>query len=322
MRSFLTGIAGFAGSHLAERLLARGDAVAGLVRDAAPRPNLAAIEDRVRLFEADLLDVDRLAAALAEARPERIFHLAALAAPQHSFADPLGYFRVNALGTAALLAAIERAGLAGAVRVLVVSSGDAYGRSAGPGPIAEDAPLRPISPYAASKAAAEAASIAAHEGGGIAVVRVRAFNHTGARQEADFAAGAFARQIALAEAGRAPPEVRVGRLEAVRDFSHVEDVVEAYAALAERGAPGEVYNVGSGRGVRIGAVLDGLLARARRPLAVVDDPARRRPADIPVLVADTRRLAAAGCFGPRRTLGEALDALLGWWRARVAAGAC
>ncbi len=315
--AFITGIAGFAGSHLAERLLASGTRVAGLVRGDGPWPNLAAIESSVRLYRGDLLDLDRVAAALASARPATIFHLAGLAAPARSFDDPLAFFRANTLGTATLLEAIARAGIGGSARVVVVSSAEAYGRAAGDGPVAEDAPLRPVSPYGASKAAAEAAATAAFEGRGIAVLVARAFNHTGPRQQPDFAAAAFARQIALAEAGLAPPEVRAGRLDAVRDYAHVEDVVMAYAALGERGRPGRAYNVGSGRGVRISEVLERLIARATVPIRVVEDPARLRPVEIPHLVADPGRLRSEVGVALERPLDEALAALLDDWRRRV-----
>jgi GDP-4-dehydro-6-deoxy-D-mannose reductase len=315
MTAFITGIAGFAGSHLAEHLLARGVRVAGLAHSEHPTRNLAGLAGRVEAHTGDLLDLERLTAILAEVRPERIFHLAALAAPRLSFQDPLAFHRVNALGTATLVLAIERAKLDG-TRVLVVSSGEVYGRAAVV-PTPEDAPLRPVSPYGASKAAAEQIAIAAFEGRGLAVVRARAFNHTGARQEPDFAAAAFARQIALAEAGQASPEVRVGRLDAVREFGHVEDVVGAYAALLERGRPGEVYNVGTGRGIPVGEALERLVRLARRPVAIVDDPARYRPAEIPRLVAEPRRLAEEVGVRLARPLDDALGALLASWRERV-----
>lgn len=315
MTSFITGIAGFAGSHLAEHLLARGDRVAGLLHAEYHTRNIAHLAGKIEAHTGDLLDLERLAAILAELRPERIFHLAGLASPRLSFQDPLAFYRVNAIGTATLVAAIGRAKL-DAARILVVSSAEVYGRAAVV-PTPEDAPLRPISPYGASKAAAEAIAISAFEGQGLAALRARAFNHTGARQEADFAAAAFARQVALAEAGHAPPEIRVGRLDAIREFCHVEDVVAAYAAVLERGRAGEVYNVGSGRGVPVAAVLERLLARARRPVAVVDDPARHRPAEISTLVADTRRLTGEiGCT-LARPMEDALEALLEYWRRRV-----
>jgi GDP-4-dehydro-6-deoxy-D-mannose reductase len=292
--------------------------VTGLVHGDGPWPNLAAIETSIRLYAGDILDLERLTALLRDARPQRIFHLAGLAATRLSFDDPLGFFRVNALGTATLLEAVWRAGLCDA-RVLVVSTGEAYGRSAGLDPVPEEAPLRPITPYGASKAAAEAAATASFEGRGLAVVRARAFNHTGARQDADFAPAAFARQIALAEAGLGPREVKVGRLDTVRDFSHVSDVVAAYATLLDRGRPGEVYNVGSGRGTTIAAVLETLIALSSAEIRVVVDPGRKRPADMPHLVADVRRIAALGVRN-ERTIRDALEALIDSWRRRVRAG--
>ncbi len=319
-RALVTGVAGFAGSHLAEHLLAIGDEVEGVLLHAtAAHPNLDALGGRVRLRAADVTDADGLCAALEAARPERIYHLAGFASPRLSFEDPLGCYRVNAIGTAALFEALRRLGAR--PRVLVVSSGEVYGRAgagAGGRPIAEDAPLRPISPYGASKVAAEMAAIAAFECYAIPSIRARAFNHVGARQDPAFAPPAFARQVALAEAGRQPPEIRAGNLTPVRDLSDVRDVVRAYRALAERGAPGEVYNVASGRGIAIRDFLERLIARARVPLRIVEDPALHRPADIDALVGDPARLArATGIALGERPLDDTIEALLEDWRRRV-----
>ena len=313
-RALITGIAGFAGSHLAEHLLAEGDEVAGLVLDPAPSPNLAAIAGRVKLIPGDLTDPAAVAAALDHAAPDLVYHLAGFASPRLSVADPLACYRVNAMGTAVLLDAMRRSGAR--PRVLVVSSGEVYGR-AGPGPIPETAPLRPMSPYGASKAAAEMIALAAFASDGIPTIRARSFNHTGPRQEPVFAGPAFARQIAEAEAGLRPRELRVGNLAPVREMSNVRDVVRAYRLILSRGTPGEAYNVASGLGTTIRGFLDRLLERARVPLAVTEDPALFRAAEIDSLVGDPARLIAATGFRPTTPISETAAAVLDDWRART-----
>ena len=318
-RAFITGIAGFAGSHLAELLVARGDEVHGLVRPGEPTGNLASIEGRLQLATADICDLERLAEALARSRPEYVYHLAGFAATGRSFSDPLAVYRVNALGTAALFEAIRS--LALRPRVLVVGSAESYGRVEPSGPIAEETPLRPVSPYGASKAAAEMIAIAAFEGTGIDTIRVRAFNHTGARQAIEFAAPAFAKQVVEAEAGMRPPTIHVGNLRTIRDVSDVRDVVRAYAALIERGRPGDVYNVGSGRGIRMADLLAMIVSRSRVRVTIVEDPSRTRPVDIPSLVASVKKLEAATGLACETPLEATIDYLLQGLRSSTLGGA-
>jgi GDP-4-dehydro-6-deoxy-D-mannose reductase len=315
-RALITGIAGFAGGHLAEHLLASGDEVFGLTRAEDPPAALAAagLGERIPLVHADVTDADAVQAALERATPERIYHLAGFSSPRLSYEDPLGCYRTNILGTAALLEAVRRSGAR--PRVLVVSSAEIYG-NAGPGPIAEEAPLRPLTPYGASKAGCEAISHAAVAAFGIPAVIARPFNHIGPRQAAAFAAPSFAKQIAEAEVGRGPHEIRVGNLTPIRDLSDVRDVVRAYRLLAEGGLPGEAYNIGSGQGVSVRALLDRLVALARVPLRVVEDAARFKPADIPCLVSNPARLVALTGFKPTRPLEETLAIIVEDWRRRV-----
>ncbi len=316
--TLITGVTGFAGSHLAGRLLAGGESVVGLARGTGGEGGRR-LDPRVVFRAADVRDIDAVAALLAEARPERVFHLAGQASPRRSFEDPLGTHEANYLGTAALLAAVRRSGMR--PRVLFASSAECYGASAADftdRAMPEETPLRPLSPYGASKAAAEILCALETRTGGTPVVCVRSFNHTGAGQTGDLVGPSFARQVAEAEAGLRPPEIRVGNLDGVRDFSDVRDVVAAYDRILDRGEPGAVYNVCSGRPVVMRSFLERLLALARVPIRVVHDPARARPVETPRLVGDPARLRAATGLTFETPLEETLGALLESWRERVA----
>jgi len=183
-------------------------------------------------------------------------------------------------------------------------------------PLGEDAVLAPASPYALSKLAQEELARRAVEEDGLDVVLTRSFNHTGPRQTAAYAAPSMARQIALIEAGAMEPVIRVGNLEARRDLSDVRDVVRAYAALMESGVRGVIYNVGSGTSRTIRAVLDALIARSKVPVRIESDPARMRPADVPVLTANCSRLEQATGWQPTISFDQMLDDLLEYWRSR------
>jgi GDP-4-dehydro-6-deoxy-D-mannose reductase len=255
-------------------------------------------------------------AAVVASRPDRVYHLAAQSSPHDSWRDPATTLRTNILGLAHLLEALRRE--APRARVLVVGSAEEYGQvPLERQPIAEDSELRPASPYAVSKVSQGFLALQYALGHGMALVRTRTFNHTGPGRGDGFAESSFARQIAEIEAGSRPPEIRVGNLEAVRDFSDVRDVVEAYAQLLEAGLPGEVYNVCSGRGVRIREVLDRLLALSEARIEVRVDPGRLRPADTPSLVGDPGRLRRATGWEPRVPLEQTLRDLLDDWRRRV-----
>lgn len=315
MRILVTGAGGFVGGHLL-RALARGPQpeLFGMVRDAK---GAAALPGVTRLV-ADMEDPAAVDAAAAAARPDRVYHLAAQSSPQDSWRDPAATLRPNVLGLSHLLEALRRQ--APAARVLVVGSAEEYGSvPLQAQPIGEDTPLRPASPYAVSKVAQGYLALQYALAHGMAVVRTRTFNHTGPGRGEGFAESSFARQIAEIEAGTRPPEILVGNLEAVRDFSDVRDVVAAYERLLEAGAPGEVYNVCSGQGVRIRELLERLLALSGVPITVRVDPERLRPVDTPSLVGDPARLHAATGWAPQLSLDATLRDLLEDWRRRVGA---
>ncbi len=315
MRVLVTGISGFVGQHLARALLARGHEVAGTyLEEGFALPGMPA--GRVALFHLDLraerarVDAD-LAAAVAAARPERIVHLAGLAHVGKSWQDIPGYYQVNVLGTEAVLDAVARAE-AGAP-VLLASSAEVYGVvPEGEQPIAESRPAAPVSPYALTKAAAERLVLAR---GGIVV---RQFNFIGPGQTAHFALPTFARQLAAIEAGRQPPQLAVGNLEARRDFVHVGDGAEALVQLVELGEPGGVYNVARGQAASIREALDLLLAAAGIEVETVLDERYLRQADIALLSGSAEPLRRLG-WSPQRSTADAVADLWQWTREQVAA---
>ena len=322
MRVFITGISGFAGVHLAAHLLAGGHEVRGSVSRRREVPGLATLAarhagfDPARLACVDLGDRAGLARALAEDAPERVFHLAGIAFVPRAGADIARTFAVNVLGTVHLLEAVQEA--APAARVLVVGSSDAYGAIAPEElPIGEDVPLRPVSVYGISKAAADMAAFQRWWASGLAVIRVRSFNHTGPGQSPDFVCADFARQLARIEAGMAPPVLRVGNLGAARDFSDVRDIVHGYALLMERGEPGAAYNLCSGAATTVGTIVEQLTAECRVRVEVIADTSRVRTREVPVIVGSAARAAALG-WAPAIPLRQTLRDLLAHWRRALA----
>ena len=317
MRVLITGATGFVGGWLAEEL-ARAEPQARLWGTAhgpaPPRP----LPDAVRVVPCDLGDPAAVRDVVALARPDRVFHLAGFASAAGG--DRERIFDVNVRATVGLLEALAEAG--GECRVLLASSGYVYGATERGRPAREDDAPRPVGVYAESKAAMEAA-VRPLAGAALRLTVTRSFNHTGPGQGPDFVVPAFARQIAGIERGEAEPVVRVGNLEARRDFLHVRDVVRAYRLLLDGGvaaADWRVVNVASGVPVAIRAVLDELTAQARVKVSVETDPARVRPSDMPECAGDPSRLAALTGWRAETSLAETLAETLDWWRARPAAG--
>jgi GDP-4-dehydro-6-deoxy-D-mannose reductase len=219
-----------------------------------------------------------------------------------------------------LLEAVRACGLDPIPRVVLVGSGVSYGNPSPEDlPVTERCPLRPNNPYAASKAAADLLGIQHALSYGSPVVVARPFNHAGPRQEDRYVLGSFARQVAEVERG-SRPRIEVGNLEVVRDFTDVRDIVRAYRLLAEHGRSGEVYNIGTGREVSLAAMLDTLRRLARSPVEVVVDPARVRPVDQPLLLADASKLRSHTGWGPRFSTEQTLLDMLDHWRSALDAG--
>jgi len=302
VRALITGVSGFVGRHLRTHLIDAGDDVFGCDREDG---------------SVDIGVLDSVRSTLEGVRPEVVYHLAGWSDVGGSWNAPVEVFRANAEGTLnVLLAAAEY----GVQRVVAVSSADVYGvvRESDL-PITEDTPLRPVTPYAASKVAADYLALQAWLGSGLPVLRVRAFNHLGPGQTPKFVAPALADRIARNELDGGT-EVPVGNLSARRDFTDVRDVVRAYRLLAEHGEPGEAYNVCSGLDVSIQELADRLLSMARHPMKLVHDPDLERPVDVPVLRGDAARLREATGWAPTIPLDQTLADLLDDLRARVSSG--
>jgi len=318
VRVLITGAGGFVAPHLVDLLHAEapGAAVYGTVR---PQTSVARGPGAgITLVEADLNDPASAASVMDEVEPDRIVHLAGQSSVHRSWIEPGGTLRTNVLGLVNLLDAVRARGLHPAV--LVVGSAEECG-SVGPAelPIDEDAPLRPSSPYAVSKVAQAALARLYGPAGAMKIVLTRTFHHTGPGRGEAFAESSFARQIAEIEAGLRPPVLRVGNLDAVRDYSDVRDVVRAYWMLLERGEDGATYNVCSGVGRTIRQLLDALLGLARARVEIRVDPTRLRPSDVPALVGSPARLRSATGWEPRIPLEKTLLDLLESWRERVSA---
>lgn len=315
MKLLVTGIAGFVGGHLVDYLRAEQPQARIIGLDSHPGPRVRQM--KVDVVAADMVDAAAVGDALGRVRPDAIIHLAAQSSPQLSWEDPAGTLRTNVLGLLNLLEGARAHDLS--PRVLVVGSAEEYGQvEAGDLPVPEEAPLRPLTPYAASKVAQGYLGLQYALSPGIPVVRTRTFHHTGPRRGEGFAESSFARQLAEIEKGRRQPVIEVGNLDAVRDFSDVRDVVRAYWGLVERGRPGAVYNVCSGRGVRMRELLDMLIGISGARVEVRVDPARLRPSDVPELVGDPSRIQADLGWSARIPLERSLADLLQYWRERVA----
>jgi len=311
----ITGIAGFVGSHLAERLSATGEVWGTYIGD--DLSNLEGIG--ANLVECDLLDAEKVRETIREIRPERVFHLAAQSLPSISFADPGATLKVNIFASLNLFEAMVEY-VPGAV-LLNIGSGDEYGEvDAAHLPVAETAELKPLNPYAVSKVTQDLLAFQYAKSKGLKAVRCRPFNHYGPRQADTFVCSSFARQIAEIEAGVAEEKVlKVGNLDAAKDFLYVGDVVRAYELLVEKGEYGSVYNVCSGYAVKIRTILDTLLSLSGERIELVQDIGKKRPTDTVALYGDRARLTALG-WEPAFSLEDGLSGLLAYWRKKVAAG--
>jgi len=314
VRVLITGVSGFVGGHMVDLL--RAEAPQAEIVGLDSRPGNRARALAIEIVKADLQDPVSVRQALEQVRPDRLVHLAAQSSPQRSWEDPGGTLKTNLLGLLHLLEAARTLSLE--PRLLVVGSAEEYGLvQPHETPLREDAPLRPASPYAVSKVAQGFLALQYALSLGLPIVRTRTFHHTGPRRGEQFAESSFARQLAEIEAGRRPPRVEVGNLDAVRDFTDVRDVVRAYWALLDRGAPGEVYNVCSGHGVKMADLLEELVALSGLEVEIRADPSRLRPLDVPVVVGDPSRLRAATGWHASIPLRQTLRDLLDHWRERV-----
>ncbi len=314
MSILITGITGFVGGHLVEHLMpAGGHALFGVSRRGVWPAALAHLGPHVQLSACDLCDRTATEAVIRAVRPDWVVHLAGYANTGGSFRDPDQAWRENLAATRGLYDAVIGSGLR--PRILFVSTGLVYGEPDRPGePCDEFTTLKPASPYAASKAAADLVSYQYSRSPGLDIVRVRLFNQIGPRQSADFAVPNFARQIASAEAGKQPPEVHTGDLSARRDITDVRDIVAAFPMLLEKGLSGEAYNAARGDSYLVQDLLDRLVSMSKVPIKVYQNFEVGRKADTAITRADARKLRAATGWEPRVPLDRSLADVLDYWR--------
>lgn len=312
-RILITGGTGFVGSHFLEYLLDEGYQNIHLTSYSSPEPFFI---DRLSLdliHQIDLTDIQATEQLIARIKPTVVIHLASLAAVGASFANALEVLQNNISLQLSVLNAIEKH--ARDARILAVTSAEVYGMSlATETTISEAHPLRPVSPYAASKASQDLLTASYYYSKGLDIVRARPFNHIGERQTPQFVVPAFAQQIVAIERGQ-QDTLSVGNLSAIRDFTDVKDMVRAYAVLLDQGVAGEAYNCGTGVGVSIQSVLDQLTALATVPISVTKDPKRQRPHDIASSVADPTKLTSLG-WQPSIPLSDTLNRVLAYWRSQ------
>lgn len=314
MRALITGITGFAGSHLAQILLDRGDQVVGVAR--SHTKTLDYLSQPIEPIIADLRDADAVDHLISEVQPDAIYHLAGQAFVPRSWSNPWDTMENNIHPQLNILEAMVK--YSSPARLLISTSNEVYGRIAEDQlPVRENTPLHPQNPYGVSKVTQDVMALQYHLSRGLDVLRARAFNHIGPRQNPFFVAASFAKQIAQIEAGLNDAVLYVGNLEAQRDFTDVIDVTRAYALLVEHGESGEAYNIGTGRAYSIQYLLDVLLNYSNIRIEIEPDPDRMRPSDIPVIYADNSKLCSQTGWQPLYKFEDSLQRVLDYWRNQV-----
>lgn len=318
MRALITGITGFAGSHLAEFVLANHPDVEvyGIMRWRSRTENIEGIQQRVQLIECDLRDATSVKTLLGQVRPDKIFHLAAQSYVPSSWNAPAESLTTNVLGQLNIFEAVRELDIEPWIQI--ACSSEEYGLvHEDELPIKETNPLRPLSPYAVSKVGQDYLGYQYHMSFGMNVVRTRGFNHDGPRRGDVFVSSNFAKQLIEVEKGKRPAVLYVGNLEARRDFTDVRDIVRGYWLSLERCEAGEVYNLCSGKAYSIQEVLDRLIEISGVKVKIEEDPARLRPSDVPVLLGDYSKFNKATGWVPEIPYDTTLADMLSYWREKI-----
>jgi len=316
MKVLITGITGFAGSHLADYCLSKGVEVFGIKRWRSRTENIDHIIEKIHLLEGDVRDATSISEVLGKIRPDYIFHLAAQSFVPTSWKAPAETLTTNIIGELHIFEAMRELGLS--ARIQIAGSSEEYGMVyENEVPITENNPLRPLSPYGVSKVTQDLLGYQYNQSYGMNIIRTRAFNHEGPKRGDVFVSSNFAKQIAEIEKGLKKPVLKVGNLEAKRDFTDVRDVVRAYWLVLEKGEPGEVYNIASGKAMKIKELLDTLLKMTDVKIKVEQDPARMRPSDVPILLGDSSKLRERTGWKPEISFEKTLKDTLDYWRERV-----
>jgi len=311
----ITGITGFAGSHLAEYALSKGVEVYGSMRWRSKTENIEHIKGQINLIECDMRDLSSVNALIEISKPDYIFHLAAQSFVHTSWHAPAETLSTNVLCQVNLFEAVRHKRIDPIIQI--AGSSEEYGLVyENEIPVKETNPLRPLSPYAVSKVAQDLLGYQYHKSFGLKIVRTRGFNHTGPRRGEVFVSSNFAKQIVEIEKGRNQGVIKVGNLEAKRDFTDVRDMVKGYWLSLEKGKPGEVYNICSGKAWTIREVLDILLSKSKVNAKVEQDPDRLRPSDVPILCGDSSKFSQETGWQPEIPFEKTLEDLLNYWRER------
>jgi GDP-4-dehydro-6-deoxy-D-mannose reductase len=319
MRALITGITGFAGSHLAEYLLAEHPDVEvfGTFRWRSRMDNVEHLDRQIKLVEADLRDYTSMHHALEVTRPDYIFHLAAQSFVPASWNAPNDTVITNVTGQTNLFEAIRALKLDPVVQI--ACSSEEYGLVLpDETPIKETNPLRPLSPYAVSKVAQDYLGYQYFQSYGIKAIRTRGFNHTGPRRGQVFVTSNFCSQVASIELGLQEPVIRVGNIDAVRDFTDVRDMVRAYWLAVTKARPGEVYNIATGKGITIREMLNLVLSLSKVEVRIEVDPERLRPSDVEILIGDSAKFRADTGWEPKIPFEQTVGDLLEYWRQTLA----
>ena len=314
MRILITGITGFAGSHLADFILSNelGE-VYGTRRWRSPMHNLEHILDKIRIFECDLRDASSVHELIETHKPDLIFHLAAQSFVPTSWNAPTESLTTNIIGQLNIFEAVRKTKIH--PKIQLACSSEEYGLvHENETPIKETNPLRPLSPYAVSKVGQDMLGFQYFKSFGLHVIRTRAFNHTGPRRGPVFVISDFAKQIVDIEKKRKEPVVCVGNLTARRDFTDVRDVVKAYWLSLEKCEPGEVYNICSNSSHQIQSILDRLISLSRAEVRIERDEKRMRPSDVPILVGDFTKFHNATGWKPTIPFEKTIGDILEYWR--------
>jgi len=312
MKVLITGITGFVGSHLAEYLLKQGYEVYGIVRHRSKMDNISHIKG-LHLLVADLRDANSIEKALMESTPKFIFHLAAQSYVPMSWRAPIDTMETNLIGTMNLYEAVLKSALDPVIQFAGSSEEYGYVNPVTELPITEENELRPLSPYGVSKVAGDRLSYQYVRSYNMKIVITRAFNHEGPRRGDVFVTSSFAKQIAEIENG-AEPIIKVGNLDAVRDFTDVRDMVKAYLLAVKKCQYGVPYNICSGQSITMESLLNRLLSMSKIHVTVEQDPDRMRPSDVPILQGDCYQFKNATGWERSYTLDETLEDLLNYWR--------
>lgn len=313
-KAFITGISGFAGSYLSERLLDEGFEVFGTYLSEESLEILPN-KDKLTLYKLNLLDEGKTSEIIDNEKPDYLFHLAALTSPKDSFNNPKENFINNISAEINILEAVKK--FCPQTKVLVVSSAEIYGLVSSENlPMDEQTPFFPTNPYAVSKLAQDFLGLQYFLSHKLRIIRVRPFNHVGPRQSPNFVVSAFAKRIAQIEKGR-DEIMKVGNLSSKRDFTDVRDMVKAYALAIELGQIGEVYNIGSGKSFEISKILEMMINLSTVKIKIEEDPALIAPSDNPQLICDCSKFENLTGWKPEIPIEKTLEDTLDYWRSVI-----